>query len=493
VTGYPVESAVGNSFAVAAGCPQAAAAAVACARSGGNLIDAAIAGAAVQCVVMPEATSLGGDLFALVRRGGRIVSVNATGAAPRAATIGAFTKSGFAAVPTTGPLSVQPPGLVAGLVKLHEIGASKTLLELLEPAIELAAQGCPISAKLAEALVAAPAEYWDSEAWRAIYAPEGQALKAGEIMRQPALARSLRAIGEHGAEAFYTGEIARDIANTLRGGGGMLCEADLADVRAKVVEPLRTGFRQYQISTQPPVSQGFILLRALRLLDAAIHDSDAVSQQCLWEIAAICIRQGFAERLRLLGDGPDQLARSLLAEDSPPDDIIAGRVFANRGSDTPDTGILLNNRLSGFFLDHHHPNGLKPGRSTMHTLHSFIVEDDSGLCWAGGTPGGDHQPQVNLQVILRLLLMRQRPEVALGAPRWTTTPGTRPIESRTGKTAFHYEAGLDQGLINAIAARGWSVHRSSSPIGSSKVVGVLAPKTLGAWADTRRHGAADAY
>lgn len=519
--GYPVAIASGNSVAVAAGCAQAIAAALDCKRAGGNLFDAAISGAAVQSVVMPEATSLGGDLFALVRHGGRTVSVNATGAAPQAATIGAFHERGFGAVPATGPLSVQPPGMVAGLLKLHELGASKMLAELLEPAIELADRGCPVSVRLAEALDIASAEHLESPAWRAIYAPEGRPLKAGETLRQPALARSLRAIGEKGVAAFYSGEIARDIVNTLRSGGGLLCEADLADVRAKIVEPLRVRFRQYQISTEPPVSQGFILLRALRLLEASIHGGDAVSQQRLWEIAAVCLRQGFAERLRLIGDGADSLARSLLEEDAAPGYASTARWFANQGSDTttlsitdgtdaialiqsiyadlgsgvvtPETGILLNNRLSGFFLDRHHPNGLKPGRSTMHTLHSFMVESDNGLCWAGGTPGGDHQPQVNLQVILRLLLLGQRPEVAMGAPRWTTTPGTRPIESRASKTEFYYEPGVDQGLIKAVAERGWSVHHTSLPIGSSKVVGVLAPKTLGGWADSRRHGAAGAY
>jgi gamma-glutamyltranspeptidase/glutathione hydrolase len=506
---------------VAAGCSQAVAAALDCTRAGGNLIDAAIAGAAVQTVVMPEATSLGGDLFALLRRCGRIVSVNATGTAPQAATIEAFRERGLSFVPRTGPLSVQPPGLVAGLVKLHELGGSKALAELFEPAIDLADRGCLVSAKLADALLVAPAESRESPVWRAIYAPEGRPLQVGESLRQPALARTLRAIGEHGAQAFYSGMIARDIANTLRSGGGMLREADLADVRAKVVEPLRVRFRQYQVSTQPPVSQGFILLHALRMLDAATQDSDVVSQQCLWEMAAIALRQGFAERLRLLGDGADHLARSFLAEDTTLDCTNDTRLFANQGSDTttlsitdgdntialiqsiyadlgsgivtPDTGILLNNRLSGFFLDHDHANGLKPGRSTMHTLHSFIVEDDTGLCWAGGTPGGDHQPQVNLQVIVRLLLLGQRPELALGAPRWTTSPGTRPIESRTDKTEFLYESGVHQGLLNAIAGRGWDVRESSLPIGSSKVVGILAPDSVGAWADTRRHGAAGAY
>lgn len=519
--GYPVNSALGDSFAVAAGCQQAVAAAIDCARSGGNLLDAAIAGAVVQCVVMPDATSLGGDLFALVRRSGRIVSVNATGSAPRAATIGAFAERGLVAVPATGPLSVQPPGLVAGLISLHEQGASKSLAELFEPAIELATHGCPTSARLAAALEAAPAEQQENAAWRTVFAPGGQTLKKGEILRQPALARSLRSIAARGAEAFYTGEIARDIVNTLRSGGGMLCEDDLADVRTKVVEPLRLRFGQYQVSTQPPISQGFILLRALRLLGAVLDDSDAVSQQMLWEIAAMSIRQGFAERLRLLGDGADQLARSLVMEDAPLDNITAGPLFANHGTETttlavtnghdaisliqsiyadlgsgvmtPETGILLNNRLTAFFLDRRHPNGLKPGRSTMHTLHSFIVEDEDGLCWAGGTPGGDHQPQVNLQVILRLLLLKQRPDVALGASRWTTTPGTLPKDARTAKTTFHYEAGVDQGLINAISARGWTVQQSSSPIGSSKVVGIVEPKTVGAWADTRRHGAAEAY
>lgn len=522
--GFPVVSAIGGSFAVSAGCPQAAAAAMDCARAGGNLIDAAIAGAAVQCVVMPEATSLGGDLFALLRHGGRIVAVNASGSAPQEATVEAFIGKGHRRIPATGPLSVQTPGLVAGLACLHEQGASKPFAELLEPAIAWADFGCPVSARLAAALADAPDEHCSDSAWQMIFAPEDERLREGEQLRQPALARSLRGIARSGAEAFYAGEIARDIANTLQRKDGLMGEADLAHVRAKIVPPLRVEFGRFQVFSQPPVSQGIVLLRALRLLRPLLGGAAVKSQSTLWQAAALSLRQAFAERLALFGDdlAACDLAESMLREEQslPRSSELA---FANPGSDTTtlsvvdakgdaialiqsvygdlgscvitqDTGILLNNRLSAFFLDESHPNGLRPGRSTMHTLHSFMVEDDQGLCWAGGTPGGDHQPQVNLQVLLRLLILEEDIEKALGAPRWTTTPGTQPSESGVSKSTLHYESGVNEDVIHSLAACGWHTAESFSSIGSSKMVGFRGrDRSTGAWADRRRQGMADAY
>ena len=119
------EQAHGARAAAAAGTREAAEAAVACLRDGGNVVDAAIAGSAVLAVMLPNANSIGGDLLALVTLGGKpVLAVNATGAAPRRATIEAYKALGHGFVPETGGLAVQGPGLVAGWQALHERWAS---------------------------------------------------------------------------------------------------------------------------------------------------------------------------------------------------------------------------------------------------------------------------------------------------------------------------------------------------------------------------------
>jgi gamma-glutamyltranspeptidase len=109
-------------------------------------------------------------------------------------------------------------------------------------------------------------------------------------------------------------------------------------------------------------------------------------------------------------------------------------IFADFGSGvvTDETGILLNSRLSGFFLDEDHPNGLRPGKKTMHTLHSVMVCGPCGPMMAGGSPGGDAQPQVNLQILCRVLFRNEDIAQAAGEPRWMLFPGTAPSDLQGG-------------------------------------------------------------
>ena len=204
----------------------------------------------------------------------------------------------------------------------------------------------------------------------------------------------------------------KDLERTVRDAGGLLSAEDLDSVAAEVTQPLSTRFQRLHVHTQPPVSQGVVLLRTLDLMDRARDPRG----EALWPHTASALRQAFAERLALLGDGADRRQRAeamLRGTVALPPDIATqaheGRetttlvvsdregntaaliqsVFADFGSGVVgrDSGVLLNNRLSAFFLDPMHPNGLLPGRRTMHTLHNFIAVDEDGLVrFAGGSP-----------------------------------------------------------------------------------------------------------
>ena len=142
---------VGSRFAVASGCRYATAAAADVLDQGGNVVDAAIAGSAALCVTLPHSVSIGGDLFALVkmRQQPNVAALNATGAAPRRADVAEYRARGHEFVPVRGPLSIQPPGLVAGWGALVQRWASWPLAKLLEPAIALARDGFAIGTRLA--------------------------------------------------------------------------------------------------------------------------------------------------------------------------------------------------------------------------------------------------------------------------------------------------------------------------------------------------------
>jgi gamma-glutamyltranspeptidase/glutathione hydrolase len=282
---------------------------------------------------------------------------------------------------------------------------------------------------------------------------------------------------------------------------------------------LQTTLRGLTVASQPPVSQGVVLLRALGLVDRVGDGLDAVT---LWPVAAAALRQAFAERLALLGDGSDRRAR---AEAMLEGRLVQGTdaaahgqgqahdgretttlvvgdrhgnvaaliqsVFADFGSGVVgrESGVLLNNRLSAFFLNPFHPNGLRPGRRTMHTLHNFIAVDTDGVVrFAGGSPGGDNQPQVNLQFLLRTTLLRQTQAQAVAAPRFALWPGTAPTDAPHGVgSVVKCEPAMPDAVRRAFAASGFAVAEDAA-IGSLKLIGA-AQRGIAAWADTRREAA----
>lgn len=515
------EATYGTRGAAAAGTKRAAEVAIECLKSGGNVVDAAIAGSAVLTVMLPNANSLGGDLLALIKLGDKpITAVNSSGAAPQRATIEAYKTLGHAFVPETGGLAVQGPGLVAGWQTVHERWATKPLAELLAPAIAIAREGFPVGWRIPAAAKRHLDKFAAVPGWKPVFAPNGSPIKEREILRQPALARTLTTIAEKGPRAFYEGPIARDIARTVQNAGGFLTEEDLAAIKAEVLPVLTVRYRGFEIATQPPITQGVVLLRALRLLEQVAPEPRRLRQGEFWALAARALRRAFDERLAILHDGPESRAQAEAIIDGRADrlglpkfefaatadnttkiSVMDGKgnavaciqsVYAEFGSGVvaEETGVVMNNRMIAFFLDPTRANALVPGRRTMHTLHSFMASDADGLKWIGGSPGGDNQPQVNLQVLARLLDFGMAPEDAVAEPRWSIVPGTKPRDIAKDEPAIECESGVSEETIRAVAAAGFTARRNPTHrSGSSKIVGRnLAKGPLGAFADWRREG-----
>jgi gamma-glutamyltranspeptidase / glutathione hydrolase len=515
------EAAYGGRAASAAGTKRAAEIAIQCLRDGGNVVDAAIAGSAVLTVMLPNANSIGGDLLALVKVGGvPILAINATGAAPRRASIATYRALGHEFVPETGGLAVQGPGLVAGWQALHDRWGSRPLVELLAPAVALARDGFPMGWRIPAGASRQFDKFAVIPGWKPLFAASGTPVSEGDIFRQPALARTLQTIAERGPRAFYEGPIARDIANAVQKAGGFLAEEDLASIKAEVLPVLTTRYRGLEIATQPPITQGVILLRALRLLQESAPEPRRLGAGEFWALAARALRRAFDERLAILTDGPQSRAQAEAIVEGRAESLRLPRfefagtadnttkisimdrdgngvaciqsVFGEFGSGVvaEETGVLLNNRMIAFFLDPARANALVPGRRTMHTLHSFMATDENGLKWIGGSPGGDNQPQVNLQVLAQLIDFEIAPEEAVAAPRWSIMPGTKPRDIAKQAPGIECEKGVSEEIKRAFASAGFAprenpTHRS----GSSKIVGRgLERGPVGAFADWRREG-----
>jgi gamma-glutamyltranspeptidase/glutathione hydrolase len=511
----PRGSISGRRFAVATDHPLASLTAMSVLQSGGNAVDATIAAAAVNVVTKPNRTHLGGDAFALIwrRATGEVEALNAGGRAPVAASPELLGDG----IPRTGPRASTVPGLVDSWIEMHSRHGSRPLSTLLEPAIGFCEEGFPVSLHLSTAMATLAAV--PEEPLREVFTKSDAPYAHGETFRQPDLGRTLRAIGERGRDGFYAGAVGHAIAEAMSSSGGLVTLEDLAGPAAHWQTPIATTYRGHTVYEQPPPSQGMILLEALSIAEEFPLGDWGASSPDATHAMVEATRLAFAD-LRRHGADPDfekvpverllskdyardraariDMARTSKHEGVPiasdttsfvvADEEMAvcyiQSVFAPWGSRfvIPGTGILMNNRMTGFSLDAASPNCLAPAKRTVHTLNNFLVVKDGRLVVGGGTPGADFQVQTNLQVITAVVDGGMDLQAAVDLPRWATSTGGRlSIESRAPGS-----------LVEALTARGHEL-RVLGPWGVRACSQVVASLEDGGWSvasDLRGEGLA---
>lgn len=528
---------MGRKGMIAAAEPLAALTGMKVLADGGNAVDAAIATAAVLDVTMPMMTGLGGDAFMLVYEAatGRVTAVNGSGAAPLGARREFYAEQGFAKMPTEGVLSVAVPGAVDAYVTALERFGTRDLEYLLRPAIGYAAEGFAVNAWTARQIAAGAEKLRRFPESAAIFLREGQPLQPGDVLVQTDLARSLAAVARGGREAFYRGELAERMISYLISEGAPFAGSEFADHRSWVGLPLTTEYRGFRIHQTPPPSQGLIMLEELNIVEgfdlAALEPESAAAVHILIEAK----RLAFADRLRYAGDPafvdfplrgllsreyaalrrqrivPDRALADVPVDDALPFDgdttsfvvvdaqgnavsfIESLSLAWGSGVTVPGTGILLNDRAGrGFTLRADHPNCIAPGKRTMHTLNTWLVTRDGRLAMLGNTPGGDGQPQWNLQVLTHLIDFSRTAQEAVEAPRWTSVPGTDPA-NEDNPVEVVLEDRFPRATIDELAAKG---HRTRVvgpwAAGGGAMVITVDPKTgvRAAGCDPRVEGAA---
>ncbi len=256
---------MGRNSMVCAGHPLAAQAGVSILQKGGNAVDAAIATAAALNVVEPLMSGIGGDGFIMTYRAedDSLRVCNGTGAAPYGATLERYRDG----IPMKGILSVSVPGLLNAWLDVHDARGSLPLADVLAPAIALADDGFPVTHYLAEA-IAGDSLLCEFPTSRAIFTRNGsgEPLRAGDILKQSDLARTLSAIAKHGRDVFYRGAIGEAIVRFSEEQGGLLTLADLNDCSARWQEPISTDYGDYTVYEAPPNSSGHILLQELNVI-----------------------------------------------------------------------------------------------------------------------------------------------------------------------------------------------------------------------------------
>ncbi|RXT02371.1 gamma-glutamyltransferase [Ammoniphilus sp. CFH 90114] len=512
---------------VATSQPLAAQAGLDILKKGGNAIDAAIATAACLTVVEPTSNSIGGDSFALVWTKGELHGLNASGPSPEGISAEELRKSGYQEMPKHGWLPVTVPGTPAAWAALSERFGKLPFADVLQPAIEYASQGYPVTPTLGkywnQAYHSFCNELKDDEFsnWFTTFAPKGRAPHIGEMWSSEDMAKTLQSIAETQAESFYRGHLAEEMDRFSRQYGGYLRKEDLAKYKPQWVKPIKVNYRGYDVWEIPPNGQGLITLMALNMLKGFdfSHREDVETYHKQIEAIKLAFADGKAyitdpEKMKttvesLLSDSYAEERRALIADQAilpeagiPPKGgtvylaaadgegnmvsfIQSNYMAFGSGLVVPGTGINLQNRGRNFSLDPDHPNCLEPGKKTYHTIIPGFLTKDGRAIGPFGVMGGFMQPQGHLQVVMNAIDFQLNPQATLDAPRWQWVEGKKVLVER--KVPEH--------IVQALSRKGHDIEIALDvyPFGRGQIIWRDEEGVLSAGTESRTDGAIAAW
>ncbi len=481
--------------------------------AGGNAADAAVATAAALNVTEPTSTGLGGDMFALFydaeTKG--VTALNGSGRAPAALTIELIEQQGLAPkirnqkseiINPFHAHNITVPGACAGWCDLIARHGTLPLSKILAPAIELAERGFPVAPTTAH--------FWQRGAERQLKSAlngheltiGGRGPRAGEIFRNPGLAKTMRAIAESGKDAYYNGAIARAIANAVQKSGGVMTTDDLAAHTSTWDAPISTTYRGARVWECPPNGQGLAALLALNVLEGFDVARAAPLSAARFHLLIEAMRVAFADTRWYVADpkfSPLPLDALLSKKYATERRALINTQYATRNtvhgapvasSDTVyfcvvdgagnacslinsnymgfGTGIVpegwgftLQNRGNNFSLDPNHPNALAPGKRPYHTIIPGMITRDvvetqnlaslqHELVAPFGVMGGFMQPQGHVQVVVGLMDDALDPQAALDRPRFC-------LSEASPDSRVEIEAGVAFETLAQLAALGHAV------------------------------------
>jgi gamma-glutamyltranspeptidase/glutathione hydrolase len=437
---------------------------------GGNAVDAAIAANAVMGLVAPMSNGIGGDLFAIVfeAKTGRIYGLNASGWAPKNLTID-FLKSnnliekdaaGDPIMPKKGIHTVTVPGAVDGWFALQKRFGSKSIADLLAPAIHYADEGFPITEMVAGRWNVGVSLMKKNGPGLTTYYPKGTVPKVGEVFRNPDLARSYRMLASEGRDAFYKGSIAKSILTVEEEMGGKMSREDLTEYSSEWVDPISTKYRDWTVYELPPNGQGLAALAMLNIMDAYPLRQFGHNTASSLHVMIEAKKLAYADLLKYVGDprSTEIPVRGMLSKEYARDrasriipghancDVKAGKP-PGTGNDTiylsvvdrdgnmvsliqsnyeifgsgvvaPGTGFALHNRGALFSVDPKSPNALAGRKRPLHTIiPAFMTSGDVRVAF--GIMGGWNQSQAHAQFVSNIVDHGMNVQQAMEAARFT--------------------------------------------------------------------------
>jgi gamma-glutamyltranspeptidase / glutathione hydrolase len=504
--------------------PQASLVAVDILRAGGSAADAAIAAVALQSVIEPHMTGIGGDCFALYcPAGGTPVALNGSGRSPGNATLAFYLERNFSSIPDDSVHAVTIPGAVDAWCRLIESYGRLDMAQVLAPAIAAAQDGYCVTPRVeldwrrySDRVARYPAS-------AGYFLPHGRAPQAGERLTSPALAATLRGIARSGRDAFYGGAVAQEITQLLRSFGGLHAEDDFATYQAFETKPIAAEYRGRDLLECPPNGQGLAALLIARILDgfdlrdARFNEADRI------HLLAEATKAAYGRRDQLVSD-PDHMAvdigellsdRSIAAMRAQismeraadastwngpthQDTVFVSVVDRNgntvslinslfmafgSGIYAPRSGVLLQNRGAGFVVKQGHPNCIGPGKLPLHTIIPAMLMDGGKACMSLGVVGGQYQACGHIHLLSQMLDRDLDPQQAIDQPRSFCFDGKLALEPT-----------ISEETRRDLERRGHVTEWADEPIGGAQAIlidherGIL----LGA-SDHRKDGIALGY
>src|SRR6476646_7884196 len=478
-------------------------------KRGGSAVDAAIAANATLGLMEPVSNGVGGDLFAIVysAKENKLYGINGSGRSPLGLNYDEMKteldKLGRKTIPPRGMLPISVPGCVDAWSELHKKFGKLKLSNDLAPAAKYADEGFPVTELIAFYWHFAPEIYKDSPgAFLETYTVDGKGRTPakGEIFKNPALAKTLRLIGEKGRDVFYKGEIADTIDKFMRENGGFLRKADFEKHASAWVDPVSTNYRGYDVFELPPNGQGIAALQILNILEGfdlkAMGRNSPETLHTMIEAKKIAwadrakfyadpafakiplaglLSKGYAAERRRLID-PDRAAKQVEAGNPALDqgDTIymctaddEGNMVSliqsnyrgmGSGIVVPGLGFMFQDRGELFSMDPQHANVYAPGKRPFHTIiPGFVMKD--GKPWeAFGVMGGGMQPQGHVQVLTNQIDFGLNVQEAGDASRWQHEGDNEPTGEKMEKGGYvEVESGIPYEIVRELEKRGHEV------------------------------------
>jgi gamma-glutamyltranspeptidase/glutathione hydrolase len=502
--------------------PLAASTALEVLKSGGNAVDAAIAGAVLLGICEPQMTGIGGDCFVLLKPAGedRVITLNGSGRAPKGLSAAEMRSRGLTAVPVRGVEAVSLPGAIDAFCRLSTDWGKKSLADVLAPAIHYAEHGVPVAPRVAFDW-AEDGPHVQGRA-RDLFLFNGQPPRPGQIFRAPGQAEVLRRIAREGRAGFYEGEVAEDMIASLRALGGTHTQEDLAATACDYGDPVSGPYKDIDLLEHPPNGQGataILMLKILRHFDIAGMDPFG-SQRA--HIEAEAAKLAYDARNRFIAD-PDHMtkldhmlsdktaatlaalidpkramaAAAALTEAVHKDTIYITVVDRDRmavsliysvyfgfgsGFASDKFGINFQNRAAGFTLAEGHPNEAAGGKRPMHTIIPGMIAKAGRVMMPFGVMGGAYQPCGHARFVSNVVDFGMDPQAAIDGAR-----------SFSGPDGMQVESGYSDAVRAELAAMGHDVSIPRTPLGGAQAILMGEDGVLVGGSDPRKDGVALGY